>query len=235
MDHELETGQRFEALVRAAAKLERLARRALRLVGVRPVEQPYWDSRKHMRYVQYVQELVRILEPDAKSAIDVGARDTPIIEDFDWIEDRSTLDYSNPYTSERVKGISADFFKFDPPQHYDLALCLQVLEHIKDATSFAQKLFQIADRVMITVPHKWRAGANKWHVQDPVDFNKLHSWTDREPLISAVIQERRGARRILAYYRQADLTKTEFDSIGSVKLPGMRMQFRSPMVAERKP
>ena len=233
MDHELETGQRFEVLVRAAAKLKRLARRALRPLGLQRVEQTYWDSRKHFRYVLYVQELVRILEPDAKSAIDVGARDTPMIEDFDWIEDRSTLDYSNPYSSERVKGISADFFEFDPPKHYDLALCLQVLEHVQDAMSFAQKLFQIADRVMITVPYKWRAGADKWHLQDPVDFNKLHSWTGREPLISAIIQERRGSRRILAYYRQTDLTKKESDRIGSLNLPGMRMQFRRPMVAER--
>jgi hypothetical protein len=157
-----------------------------------------------------------------------------MIEDFDWIEDRSTLDYSDPYSSERVKGISADFFEFDPPRHYDLALCLQVLEHVQDAVSFAQKLFQIADRVMITVPYKWRAGADKWHVQDPVDFNKLHSWTGREPLISAVIQERTGSRRILAYYRQTDLTKKESDRIGSLNLPGMRMQFRRPMVAEGK-
>ncbi len=230
MDHELETGQRFEALVRARAKLKRLARRALRRVGVQLVEQPYWDSRKHFRYVRYVQELVRILEPDAKSAIDVGARDTPIMEDFDWIEDRSTLDYSNPYSSERVKGISANFFEFDSPKHYDLALCLQVLEHVQDAVSFAQKLFQIADRVMITVPYKWPAGSNKWHVQDPVDFDKLHSWTGREPLISAVIQERQGSRRILAYYRQTDLTKKESDRIGSLDLPGMRMQFRRPDV-----
>ena len=228
MDHELETGQRFEALVRAAAKLKRRTRRALRLLGVPLAERPYWDSRKHFRYVLYVQELVRILEPDAKSAIDVGARDTPIMEGFDWIEDRSTLDYSNPYSSERVKGISANFFEFDSPKHYDLALCLQVLEHVQDAVSFAQKLFQIADRVMITVPYKWPAGANKWHVQDPVDFNKLHSWTGREPLISAVIQERQGSRRILAYYRQTDLTKKESDRIGSLDLPGMRMQFRRP-------
>ena len=85
MDHELETGQGFDTLVRAAAKLRRLAWRGLRLLGVQQVEEPYWDSRKHFRYVLYVQELVRILEPDAKSAIDVGARDTPIIEDFDWI------------------------------------------------------------------------------------------------------------------------------------------------------
>ena len=234
MDHELETGQGFDTLVRAAAKLRRLAWRGLRLLGVQPVEKPYWDSRKHFRYVLYVQELVRILEPDAKSAIDVGARDTPIIEDFDWIEDRSTLDYSNPYSSERVTGISVDFFKFEPQKHYDLALCLQVLEHIRDAARFAQKLFQIADRVLITVPYKWRAGANKWHVQDPVDFDKLHGWTDREPLISAIIQERTGARRMLAYYRQTDLTKKEADRLGSLNLPGLRMQFRRATAAQEK-
>jgi hypothetical protein len=61
MDHELEAGQRFEVLVRAAAKLKRLARRALQLLGLQPAEQPYWESRKRFRYVLYVQELVRIL------------------------------------------------------------------------------------------------------------------------------------------------------------------------------
>ena len=77
-------------------------------------------------------------------------------------------------------------------------------------------------------------GANKWHVQDPVDFKKLDRWTGREPLVSAIIQERMGPRRILAYYRQTDLTKEESDRIGSLKLPGMRMQVRRPMMAEGK-
>jgi hypothetical protein len=76
MEHELDKELRSEALVRAQAQLKRLARRALQLLGKRSAEQSYWERRKNFRCILYVQELVRILEPDAKSAIDIEARDT---------------------------------------------------------------------------------------------------------------------------------------------------------------
>ena len=210
MDHELETGRASTCSSERRRRWGVLCGEGCGLWACSRLKSHTGRAASIFAMCYALQELVRILEPDAKSAIDVGARDTPIIEDFDWIEDRSTLDYSNPYSSERVKGISVDFFKFEPPKRYNLALCLQVLEHIHDATSFAQKLFQIADRVLITVPFKWRAGANKWHVQDPVDFDKLHGWTDREPLISAIIQERTGARR-----RSAGRSRNRLDEEGS--------------------
>lgn len=102
-----------------ATTLKQHVKRLLRRLGVLP-KRTYWDRRKHLRYTRYVQELIRIVEQDARSAIDVGAWNTPVVEDFDWIPDRSALDLRIAYSSPNVKGIVADFFEYDPPRHYDL-------------------------------------------------------------------------------------------------------------------
>ncbi|BCJ91716.1 hypothetical protein IZ6_24510 [Terrihabitans soli] len=169
----------------------------------------YWNHRKNFRYLHYVVGLVRALEPAATSAIDVGARGTPIIEAFPWMAKRLTLDIQAPYSSPNVEGIKADFFDYRTREKFDLALCLQVLEHIPDAERFAQKLFSIADRVVISVPYKWSPTACKHHVHDPVDFDKLRLWTRRQPLAAVVIGERDGAKRAVAYYRASPLSPPE--------------------------
>lgn len=88
-----------------------------------------------------------------------------------------------------------------------------MLEHIPDAERFARKLFAIADRVLITVPYEWPANLVTWHVHDPVDFEKLHLWTQRVPLHRAVIEEPHDTgllrKRMLAYYRASPLTESE--------------------------
>ncbi len=112
----------------------------------------YWTKKSNMMYYKYVDFLVRALAADARSLIDVGAADAQYIENFAWIPKRNTLDKRKPYSSENVAGIEMDFFDFEPEEKYDFATCLQVLEHVPDAKSFARKLFEIADRVLISVP-----------------------------------------------------------------------------------
>lgn len=164
----------------------------------------YWSKRSNMMYYQYVDFLVRRLAADAGSLIDVGSANAQYIENFAWIPKRNTLDIRNPYASENVSGIEMNFFDFQPEEKYDFATCLQVLEHIPDAKSFARKLLEVADRVLISVPYNWKEGSSPHHIHDPVDFNKLLDWTGREPSYSIVVEEplsRSPKRnRLICYY-----------------------------------
>ena len=64
---------------------------------------------------------------------------------------------------------------------YDIVTCLQVLEHVRPAEEFAQKLLAVGNTVIVSVPYKWPFGKTASHVQDPVDEEKLFSWFGREP------------------------------------------------------
>lgn len=161
----------------------------------------YWDRRTHFIYYRYVDLMVRGLAADANSLVDVGSADARYVEGFDWIPHRHALDITAPYSSENVRGIEADFFDFEPEEKYDFATCLQVLEHIPDAEAFAQKLFQTAHRVLISVPYLWEEGSTDGHLHDPVDQDKLASWTGREPDYHIVVREPfRKKRRLISYY-----------------------------------
>ncbi len=157
-----------------------------------------------MMYYRYVDFLVRALAVDARSLIDVGSANAQYIENFDWIQKRHTLDIRKPYSSENVAGIETDFFDFEPEEKYDFATCLQALEHIPDAKAFARKLFEVAERVLISVPYNWRRGSNSRHVHDPVDAGKLLDWTGREPSYSVVVEEPLSKsskrNRLICYY-----------------------------------
>jgi hypothetical protein len=141
----------------------------------------------------------------------VGAWKTPIIERFSWIPVRDALDIAPPYCSPTVRGIHADFFTYAPEREYDVVLCLQVLEHLNDPASFARKLFSTGRNVVISVPFLWPEGACQYHCQDPVDHDKVRSWTGREPTYSVVINEgpARCSDRLICYYRPDPLTEAE--------------------------
>jgi hypothetical protein len=136
--------------------------------------------------------------------IDVGSGNAAYMEEFYWVGTRHALDKGRTYSSGNVRGITANFFDFEPERRYDFALCLQVLEHVKAAERFSRKLFSIADRVLISVPYQWPPGVEEAHVNDPVDPDKLARWTGREPSYSVIIAEPLvegpSRNRLIAYY-----------------------------------
>lgn len=179
-----------------------------RLAEGRPDPPNYWAKRRQLIYYRYVDLIVRAVAPQAKSMIDVGSSNSSVIESFDWVPLRHTLDSKTPYCSNSVRGIRQDFFSFDPEIKYDLAICLQVLEHVPDAGNFAQKLFDVAHAVLISVPYQWPKGSCKHHLHDPVDSEKLREWTRRKASYQIVAKElltySTKSRRLIAYYHDSD-------------------------------
>ncbi len=173
----------------------------------------YWKRRQDLIYYQYVQALVSYLAANAESIIDIGSSDTPLLETLDWIPRRFAFDKRRPYHSENVTGIKGDFFKYEPEEKYDFALCLQVLEHVEDARTFARKLFEIANHVVISVPYKWPADSSRYHIHDPVDLEKLKVWTGREPGYFIIISEPRSKRTRLICYYHPEGKKVDLDYV----------------------
>ena len=164
----------------------------------------YIQRRRTQIYYQYVFRLVRGVAPHIDSILDVGSGRTSCLEEFHWIPIRRTVDIDYPYTSQTVEGVKIDFLEYEADRKYDLALCLQVLEHIPRVEEFTRKLFDVSHSVLISVPYKWPKGSIKGHIHDPVDEAKLRSWTRRKPDYQAIVPEPFAASRLFAYYHRPD-------------------------------
>src|SRR5262249_18330024 len=126
----------------------------------------YWAGRQDMLYYQVVRIVATGLAADAGAVLDVGSRGTPYLERFPDVPVRTSIDLVAPYRAEGITSLATDFLTWRPDRRYDLVTCLQVLEHVTDATTFAQRLLAAGRIVLISVPHRWRAGQSKHHVHD---------------------------------------------------------------------
>ncbi len=170
----------------------------------------YWESRRHMLYYKAVFQYVSVVGYDAKSLIDVGAASSEYVQWMSWIPERSILDFKIPRKPEGITAIETDFFDFNPPQTYDVAMCCQVLEHVPDPAPFCEKLKSIAKHLVISVPHKWLGNA-PGHIHDPVDEEKLAGWMKLRPNNSQVVQEPFREARLIAYYDLVNGPAARFD------------------------
>jgi hypothetical protein len=158
----------------------------------------YYNTRKTMNYYKHVLELLHALP--LKSILDVGARRSPILESVAHVPDRVSLD-KLPITSPHgIRHITHDFYTWTPDKQYDIVTCLQVLEHLDHPKEFAQKLFQVSKRVLLSVPYKWKKGECKYHVQDPVTLAKVTAWVGRRPTAHVIVEDN-GKRRLICYYQ----------------------------------
>ena len=172
------------------------------------VSNQYWHDRSDLLYFQYVDFLVRIVGRNAQSILDVGSNSCPYLEWFHWIPYKFSIDIQCPYYSWQVHGKKIDFLKYTNNREFDVCLCLQVLEHIHDAKSFAQKLLKVGHHLIVTVAYKWPSGTDSRHVQDPVDEKKLDTWFDRSPNFEIIVTEPiTEKRRLVCYYCRDNPTK----------------------------
>ena len=149
----------------------------------------YWDKRKDFVYLHVVRTLMDGLSASVSSAIDIGSNGCPYVT---WLPDhvsKASLDRHRPYVGEGVESIKANFLTWQAPRCYDLVTCLQVLEHVPDVKTFCDKLLEISNVLIVSVPYKWPENKNRNHIHDPVDENKMLQWFGFEPNFSYVATE----------------------------------------------
>ena len=178
----------------------------------------YWNDRFDLMYYRYVDFIVRTVGRDAGSLIDVGTGNCPYLEWFDWIQRRVSVDIVPPYSSDTVEGIRGNIHDIKFDDKFDVCLCLQVLEHVTDAKSFARRLAEIGRTVVISVPYNWPEGQTEGHVHDPVDLDKLSDWVGRRPNYHITVQEpfrTKKHERLIAVY---DADKSRRFNVKDVRL-----------------
>lgn len=169
--------------------------------ATRPRTSGYWHRRKDALYFQVVRELATALGSGATAVLDVGSNRTPCLDWFPQAKFRTSVDPRGPYAGEGIESVTADFLAWEAPRHYDLALCLQVIEHVPDAPAFCRKLLAVADIVIVSVPYKWARGRNKEHLHDPIDKARMRSWFGRNANYSYVCREvKTNDRRLIQVY-----------------------------------
>ena len=149
----------------------------------------YWGGRQDYLYYQVIRILVRSISNGSESIIDVGSAGCHYLEWFDHVPHRTSVDLTRPYVAPGINSFTGDFLKWEPDRKYDVAICLQVLEHIPPIEDFVKKLVSVGKTVVISVPYKWEAGRTPSHVNDPVDEEKLRRWFGREPNFSTIVTE----------------------------------------------
>ncbi len=166
------------------------------------ISQAYWKKRSDLIYYRYVDYMVRALGRDAQSMIDVGSGNCPYLEWFDWIPRRVSVDLGVPYRSDNVEGIQGDIHKLDFGQRFDIATCLQVLEHVPDVGPFARRLLELADVLVVSVPFMWGTNPRApGHVNDPVSYEKMTDWFGRQANYRITVTEPfTTVRRLIAVY-----------------------------------
>lgn len=166
---------------------------------MRAVSRKYWEQRRGFLYYREVVELARRHVPGGGAVLDVGARGTDVLGRLDWFERRVALDIHPMPASTGIKTVVGDFLAYEPPSGFDLALCLQVLEHLQHPGPFARKLLGAGRTAIVSVPYLWPGWVTNEHVQDPVDERMLARWTGAEPVEAAIVEDL-GMKRLIAVY-----------------------------------
>jgi hypothetical protein len=187
-------GRHFPLAYRVTRPPWRLVRRVLS----RP---SYWDKRRDFNYYREVIRLAKAYVPSGGQVVDVGAHETEVLRQLDWFQRRVALDvrYIPPHAG--IETIVTDFLDYQPESGFDLALCLQVLEHVGEPATFARKLLETGRTVIISVPYRWPREEHKGHLHDPIDEAKLELWTQRKPVTTTIIADRKKERLIAVYQR----------------------------------
>lgn len=209
-------GQRSRAGLRRA--LERLRLALIRAGLRRPMNKVkravrrvvYWRRRVEDHYYSEVFRLAEEHAIAGGSVLDVGALEARMLTRLSKFRKRVALDRGKISPQEGVETIRANFFEWTPTERFDLVLCLQVLEHVPDAKTFAGRLFAAGRTVIISVPYRWPRGKCKGHVHDPVDEEKLRSWTGRDPTFQVVVKDK--SERLIAVYEPLEATSPVEDT-----------------------
>jgi hypothetical protein len=180
----------------------------------------YWEDRKDAIYLFAARQICKRFCEKPERVIDVGSNNTPILE---WFRASAhtlvSLDISAPYQQTGITSLKADFLSHPIDTTYDLVTCFQVLEHIPNARTFAQKLLSLAPIVVVSVPYMWPQGSCSEHVHDPVSEEKLLNWFGQAPIFKYLATEFNGMRRLIVVYEGQSKKLSEDNS--SKKIPSL--------------
>lgn len=160
----------------------------------------YWERRKNLEYYKQVEKYLRENTPqtvdgrkptllDVGSGIQAGCKYLQRLQDLFDIEAIEMFD-----KGVRLPDIKSHFHNYvtwEDKRQFDVVICLQTLEHVKEVEIAARKLLQQAKHlVVMSVPYRWQFGRCKSHIHDPVDEAKVRKWFRRRPDEQTIVDQR---------------------------------------------
>ena len=170
------------------------------------INKRYEERRKDMNYYKDALNIIEEIknENSSESIIDIGGWAGKFVSKTE-INEKVCLDIETKTESnDDVRNIIHDFLTWKPDKEYDIAICMQTLEHISDEKVgiFARKLFEVSNHILISVPYMWKKGKCPNHLQDPVDENKIYEWMKRNPTKTHISTDK-NMQRIICYYNES--------------------------------
>ncbi len=160
----------------------------------------YWQSRAGCVYVHVCAVMMQLIGRTARSVADVGSNRTPMLDYLPNVARRYSVDPYNPYVAPGIVSIKDDFLQWNPGHPIDLGTCFQVMEHVPETETFARRLMELCEVVLVSVPFKERPGQNPGHVHHSIDLETIASWFGRQPNFHYVAVELTGEQRIIGMF-----------------------------------
>lgn len=161
----------------------------------------YHEFRKNFNYYKTAVDFALILHDRKQGRVlDVGIKDsTTTLDMFPNTYEKFAIDNEFPQDfvpPKNINCIEIDLFEYNPKEIYDIVLCQQVLEHVKDPKKFYSKLESLSRNiVIISVPY------GSWHKTpfDPINEDRVKEWTGKTPLLEKIVKDFGVERYVAAY------------------------------------
>lgn len=176
-------------------------------------------ARSGLRYYDAAMAMMLPFTANATSAVEVGCVKPSFVRHLSWVERKVCVaPYFAAYKGldsgarasdddDDVEYVEADFLTWrgedDDDRIFDVAMSLQVLEHVVDPGAFMTKLLGIARVVVVSVPYMWSdCKTNCNHRHHMISADTLKTWSGNvTPAVEIIVRERgNGAARLIAVY-----------------------------------
>ena len=184
----------------------------------------YWNTRANFVYLHVCKRLINIIGRSASVVADIGSNRTPLLDFFPSNPVKYSVDPATPYSGKGVTPVREDFLHWIPPQKIEFCTCLQVLEHVPDASRFAKRLLEVCEVSLVSVPYKEEPGGNISHIHSMIDYKVISTWFEREPNFFYVAKELGNEERIICVF---DRTMQEkFKTLSESCMNGLKYRYR---------
>ena len=163
-------------------------------------------------------KIINSFSPYYQSIVDVDSGGA-YLEWFPNFAHRVVLDKGRSQFNDGIKVEKADLLSWHEEKTFDIALCLQKIENVLDASTFAKRLLSIAKVVVISVPFTNTPEKESFHIHDYITDLKIYEWFGKKANYKISVKEVETSieRVIYIYDRSGKQWNCTDEMIASIK------------------